>query len=53
MPRIAKAKGKRTLATISVKTFIDDYVYRIDLDADYQREKVWSREDRLKLLAGC
>lgn len=48
MPRTAK--GKRTLTTVSVKKFIDDYVYRIDLDADYQREKVWSREDRLKLL---
>ena len=32
----------RILQNISVKTFIDDYVYRIDLDADYQREKIWT-----------
>jgi hypothetical protein len=40
----------RELKSISVKEFIDDYVYRIDLDADYQREKIWSREDQEKLL---
>jgi hypothetical protein len=33
-----------------VKEFITDYVYRIDLDADYQREKVWSREAQEKLI---
>src|SRR3979490_1353219 len=40
----------RTLESIPLKKFIDDYVYRIDLDADYQREKVWSRTDQEKLL---
>ncbi|MGB2624956.1 MAG: DUF262 domain-containing protein [Candidatus Acidiferrum sp.] len=40
----------RDLKTISVKKFIDDYIYRIDLDADYQREKIWSREDQERLL---
>jgi hypothetical protein len=40
----------RELKSIPVKQFIDDYVYRIDLDADYQREKIWSREDQEKLL---
>src|SRR5438046_9464162 len=40
----------RELKPISVKEFIDDYVYRIDLDADYQREKIWSRSDQEKLL---
>src|SRR5262245_62388421 len=40
----------RALETISIKKFIDDYVYRIDLDADYQREKIWSRSDQEKLL---
>src|SRR5262245_62060445 len=40
----------RELETISVKKFIDDYVYRIDLDADCQIEKIWSREDQEKLI---
>jgi hypothetical protein len=46
----AKSHTTRELKSISVKEFIDDYVYRIDLDADYQREKIWSREDQEKLL---
>ncbi len=33
-----------------MKKFIDDYIYRIDLDADYQREKIWSREDQEMLI---
>ena len=41
---------KREIKAIPVKQFIADYVYRIDLDADYQREKIWSREDQEKLL---
>src|SRR5713226_8178480 len=40
----------RELESIQVKKFIDDYIYRIDLDADYQREKIWSREDQEKLI---
>lgn len=44
-PRVA-----RELKSIAVKEFIDDYIYRIDLDADYQREKIWSREDQEKLI---
>ncbi len=40
----------RQLEAIPVKKFIDDYIYRIDLDADYQREKIWSREDQEKLI---
>ena len=43
-------KDKRTLLNISVKKFIDDYVYRIDLDADYQREKIWSAKQQEGLL---
>lgn len=42
--------GKRTLETVKVKTLIDDYIYRIDLDADYQREKIWSRKNQEELL---
>jgi hypothetical protein len=40
----------RTLQSITVKRFIDDYVYRIDLDADYQREKIWSRDNQEELI---
>ena len=45
-----KAGPKRELKTVTVKEFIDDYVYRIDLDADYQREKIWSRKNQEDLL---
>lgn len=41
---------KRKLLALTVKEFIDDYVYRIDLDADYQREKIWSKKDQEMLL---
>ena len=41
---------KFTLETIKVKEFIDDYMYRIDIDAEYQREKIWSTEQQEKLL---
>ena len=40
----------RDLQPISVKRLIDDYIYRIDLDADYQREKIWSRADQERLI---
>lgn len=46
----SKAGPVRDLETISIKRFIDDYIYRIDLDADYQREKIWSREDQERLI---
>jgi hypothetical protein len=48
----AKTKPRltRELKSIAVREFIDDYIYRIDLDADYQREKIWSREDQEKLI---
>ena len=41
---------QRDLQTVKVKTFVDDYIYRIDLDADYQREKIWSRKNQEELL---
>src|SRR5437016_11685298 len=44
------ADSKRTLETIKVKKLIDKYIYRIDLDADYQREKIWSRKNQEELL---
>jgi len=43
-------KDNRILLTVSVKKFIKDYVYRIDLDADYQREKIWSKKEQEDLL---
>ncbi len=46
----AKIKDRRTLKNWTVKEFIDDYVYRIDLDADYQREKIWSIKQQEELL---
>jgi hypothetical protein len=46
----SKPRITRELKSIPVKEFIDDYIYRIDLDADYQREKIWSREDQEKLI---
>ncbi len=35
---------------LTIKQLIDDYIYLIDLDADYQREKVWSISDQERLL---
>lgn len=46
----AGSRVTRTLESIPVRKFIDDYVYRIDLDADYQREKIWSRDAQEKLI---
>lgn len=42
--------GKRSLKPITVRELIEDYIYRIDLDADYQREKIWSRKNQEELL---
>src|SRR2546428_9558017 len=50
--KTAKVKSGpgRELLPLTIKKFIDDYIYRIDLDADYQREKIWSRDEQLKLM---
>ncbi len=45
-----KSRITRDLKSIRVKEFIDDYIYRIDLDADYQREKIWSRKNQEELI---
>ena len=50
MPTKNQSPIARRLESIPVKKFIDDYVYRIDLDADYQREKIWSQGDQESLL---
>lgn len=39
MPPKTTSRTARELESIPVREFIDDYIYRIDLDADYQREK--------------
>lgn len=41
---------KREVLSLTVKQFIDDYIYRIDLDADYQREIIWSKDNQETLL---
>jgi len=48
--KTTKTTATRSLLNISVKDFIDDYVYRIDLDADYQREKIWTTNQQELLL---
>lgn len=50
MPKNIETNGRRYILQITIKKFIDDYVYRIDLDADYQREKIWSRKEQELLL---
>jgi len=40
----------RDLINISIKELVDDYLYRIDLDADYQREHIWSLKQQEELL---
>ena len=50
MPKKNGPCPPRELKSITVKKFIDDYIYRIDLDADYQREKVWSRQQQETLI---
>jgi hypothetical protein len=43
-------KASRKILSLTVKKFIDDYIYRIDVDADYQREKIWSNSNQEQLL---
>lgn len=41
---------KRIIEQIPVKRFVEDHILRIDLDADYQREKIWTRKNQEELL---
>jgi hypothetical protein len=50
MPTKATTRRTREIKSISVKTCVEDYIYRIDLDADYQREKIWSRGNQEDLI---
>ena len=45
-----KRSGNRRVERITASEFIEDWVYRIDLDADYQREKIWSTKNQKCLL---
>lgn len=40
----------RTVERWSIKELVDTYIYDIDLDADYQREKVWVEKDDERLI---
>jgi hypothetical protein len=46
----SELSGDRSLLNVSIKDFISKYSYRIDLDADYQREKIWSGKQQELLL---
>src|SRR5713101_10077850 len=46
----ARTTKGRSLLDIPVRSFINDYLFRIDLDADYQREKIWSTKQQSELL---
>jgi len=41
---------KRYVKRVPVKKFMDDFVYTIDLDAEYQREKIWPQDKQELLL---
>ncbi len=46
-----KSESKRTGFSLTIKKLIlDEFILGIDLDADYQREKIWSTEDQKLLL---
>jgi hypothetical protein len=44
--KIVKADTK----SITIRNLMDEFIYTIDLDADYQREKVWSTGEQRLLL---
>ena len=50
MPTKQKSRPTREIKSITVSECVKDWILRIDLDADYQREKIWSREDQEKLI---
>lgn len=43
-------RNNRITREFTVKELIENYIDRIDLDADYQREKVWSQKQQEELL---
>ena len=43
-------EDNRRSLVLTVKQLLDDYIYRIDLEADYQREKVWTKTNQDELL---
>src|SRR5712692_2163824 len=48
------AKPEKTVKadtfSITIKELVGSFIYSIDLDADYQREKIWSTRDQQLLL---
>ena len=49
MKSVKSITGRQPLK-LGVKKLINEYIYRIDLDADYQRERVWSKKNQEDLL---
>lgn len=45
-----KIQNNKDYLQVDVKKFINDFIYRIDIDADYQRENVWSTKQQEDLL---
>lgn len=45
-----RTEGKREVISVSIRKFMDEIVYRIDLDAEYQREKIWPQDKQELLL---
>jgi len=48
--KLSPSEGPREAEEWTVKELIDNYIYDIDLDADYQREKVWYQKDQERLI---
>ncbi len=47
---VFRDSSKKGYGRISIKKFVEEYLYRVDLDADYQRGTVWDRSDQELLL---
>ena len=48
--KIVGLGDKRTAFFVKVGDLVDEFIYAIDVDADYQREEVWSRKNQERLL---
>ncbi|MCH7828534.1 DUF262 domain-containing protein [Patescibacteria group bacterium] len=50
LERVFALDDKRSALFVRVKDFVDELIYTIDLDADYQREEVWLDSTKEKLI---
>src|SRR5216684_5008221 len=46
----AEKSVKADTFSITIKELVGSFIYTIDLDADYQREKIWSTRDQQLLV---